>query len=111
MQEGIPELEEGRSGLYCFKAENLCRRFFNFWTSLASNLYLRTHYDAQATKSRTLGAVESSVESGFCGQTLPPAADKLWEKLQECDFSHSFAAADRLCFQKCADKLCFQRGG
>ena len=24
--------------------------------------------------------VESSVNEGFCGQTLPPAADKLWEK-------------------------------
>jgi hypothetical protein len=53
-----------------------------FWTSLASNLYFRTHYDAKGAKSRVFGAVESSVEAGFCGQTLPPAADTLWEKSQ-----------------------------
>ena len=33
-------------------------------------------------KSHAFGIVESSVNVGFCVQTLPPAADKLWEKSQ-----------------------------
>jgi RRXRR protein len=43
-----------------------------FWTSLASNLYFRTHYDAKGTESDAFGAIASSVKWGFCGQTMPP---------------------------------------
>ncbi|SRR6266566_4240362 len=39
-------------------------------TSLASNMYFLTSYDAKGTKSHVFGVVESSVEMGFCGQTM-----------------------------------------
>ncbi len=55
-------------------------KFYNFWTSLTSNLNFWTNYDAKGAKSQTFIVVGSSVKVGFCGQTLPPAADKLWEK-------------------------------
>jgi hypothetical protein len=53
---------------------------YNFRTSLASNLYFRTNNGSKGIKPFTFAVVESSVNSGFCGQTLPLAADKLWEK-------------------------------
>ena len=54
--------------------------FYNFWTPLASNLYFRTDYDSKGMESHAFGVIGSSVKAGFCGQTLPLAADKQWEK-------------------------------
>ena len=39
-------------------------QFYNFWTSLASNLYFWTNIDSSAMKSYTFGVVESSVKLG-----------------------------------------------
>src|SRR6266566_5723992 len=58
----------------------MIRCFYNFWTSIESNLYFLTHYDSKGIELRVFGVVGLRVISGFCGQTLPPAADNVWEK-------------------------------
>src|SRR6266516_3419784 len=66
--------------VWLLNQKRLMPLFYNFWTSLASNLYFRTDYDAKGIESHAFGVIEASVKAGFCGQTLPPAADKLCEK-------------------------------
>jgi hypothetical protein len=46
----------------------------------------RTNYGIKGIKSHVFGAIAASVKVCFCGQTLPPAADKLWEKSQSDSF-------------------------
>jgi len=39
-------------------------QFYNFWTSLASNLHFRTNIDSNGTESNTFGVIGSSVKWG-----------------------------------------------
>ncbi len=64
--------------IWLLNQKRLMPLFYNFWTSLTSNVYFRTYYDSKGIESPAFGVIESSVKSGFCGHTLPPAADKLW---------------------------------
>jgi hypothetical protein len=65
-------------------------RWSYFWTSLASNPYFWTNFASRGRQSRGFGPVSTSVKRCFCGQTLPPATDKVWEKSQNLSLFPSF---------------------
>jgi hypothetical protein len=63
-------------------------RWSYFWTSLASNANFWPNFASRGRQSRVFGPFSTSVKRCFCGQTFPPAADRVWEKSQ-CYKTHS----------------------